>query len=74
MASCTLRLGTTISKRCSIVVDDEPDIADLYCQHFGREARQGTDVLHFAGSGEEALQLFAHGIEPQLIVIRRTLT
>ena len=38
-------------------------------QHFRREARQGTYVLHFAGSGEEALQLLAHGIEPQLIVI-----
>ena len=33
------------------------------------EARQGTYVLHFAGSGEEALQLLIHGIEPQLIVI-----
>jgi CheY-like chemotaxis protein len=53
----------------SILVVDEPDIADLFRQHFRREARQGTYVLHFAGSGEEALQLLAHGIEPQLIVI-----
>ena len=52
-----------------LVVDDEPDIADLFRQHFRREARQGAYVLHFAGSGEEALQMFAHGIEPQLIVI-----
>jgi CheY-like chemotaxis protein len=52
-----------------LVVDDEPDIADLFRQHFRREARQGTYVLHFTGSGEEALQLLAHGIEPQLIVI-----
>jgi CheY-like chemotaxis protein len=52
-----------------LVVDDEPDIADLFRQHFRREARQGTYVLHFAGSGEEALQLLTHGIEPQLIVI-----
>ena len=52
-----------------LVVDDEPDIADLFRQHFRRESRQGTYVLHFAGSGEEALQLLAHGIEPQLIVI-----
>ena len=52
-----------------LVVDDEPDVADLFRQHFRREARHGTYVLHFAGSGEEALQLLAHGIEPQLIVI-----
>jgi len=52
-----------------LVIDDEPDVADLFRQHFRREARQGTYVLHFAGSGEEALQLLAHGIEPQLIVI-----
>ena len=52
-----------------LVVDDEPDVADLFRQHFRREARQGTYVLHFADSGEDALQLLAHGIQPQLIVI-----
>ena len=52
-----------------LVVDDEPDVADLFRQHFRREARQGTYVLHFAGSGEKALQLLAQGIQPQLIVI-----
>jgi CheY-like chemotaxis protein len=52
-----------------LVVDDEPDITDLFRQHCRREARQGTYVLHFAGSGVEALQLLAHGIQPQLIVI-----
>jgi CheY-like chemotaxis protein len=52
-----------------LIVDDEPDVAELFRQRFRREARQGTYVLHFAGSGEDALQLLAHGIEPQLIVI-----
>ena len=52
-----------------LVVDDEPDVADLFLQHFRREVRQGTYVVHFVGSGEEALQLLVHGIEPQLIVI-----
>jgi CheY-like chemotaxis protein len=52
-----------------LVVVDEPDVAELFRQHFRREARQGTYVLHFAASGEEALQLLAHGIAPQLIVI-----
>jgi CheY-like chemotaxis protein len=52
-----------------LVVDDEPDVADLFRQHFRREARQGTYVLHFAGSGEAALERLAGEIEPQLIVI-----
>jgi two-component system response regulator (stage 0 sporulation protein F) len=52
-----------------LIVDDEPDVAELFRQRFRREARQGTYVLHFAASGEEALNLLAHEIEPQLIVI-----
>jgi CheY-like chemotaxis protein len=52
-----------------LIVDDEPDVAELFRQRFRREARQGTYVLHFAASGEEALDMLAHEIEPQLIVI-----
>jgi CheY-like chemotaxis protein len=52
-----------------LVVDDEPDVAEMFRQRFRREARQGTYVLHFAYSGEEALKKIAAGIEPQLIVI-----
>ena len=52
-----------------LIVDDEPDVAEMFRQRFRREARQGTYVLHFAGSGEEALQMLAHEIEPQLIVL-----
>jgi len=52
-----------------LIVDDEPDVAELFRQRFRREARQGTYVLHFAGSGEEALGLLVDRIEPQLIVI-----
>ena len=52
-----------------LIVDDEPDVAELFRQQFRREARQGTYVLHFAGSGENALDLLAGEIEPQLIVI-----
>src|SRR4029079_16322600 len=52
-----------------LIVDDEPDVADLFRQRFRREARQGTYVLHFASSGEEALDKLARDIEPQLIVI-----
>lgn len=52
-----------------LVVDDEPDIAELFRQRFRREVRQGVYVLHFAGSGEEALAMLATGIRPELIVI-----
>ena len=52
-----------------LVVDDESDVAELFRQHFRREARQGTYVLHFAYSGEEALDKLWPSIEPQLIVI-----
>jgi CheY-like chemotaxis protein len=52
-----------------LVVDDEPDVAELFRQRFRREARQGTYVLHFAASGEEALDKLADGVRPELIVI-----
>src|ERR1700730_10121204 len=52
-----------------VVVDDEPDVAELFRQRFRREARQGTYVMHFAASGEEALQLLTGGVEPGVIVI-----
>jgi CheY-like chemotaxis protein len=52
-----------------LVVDDEPDVAEMFRQRFRREARQGTYVLHFAVSGEEALDKLADGVRPELIVI-----
>jgi CheY-like chemotaxis protein len=52
-----------------LVVDDEPDVPDLFRQRFRREARAGTYVLHFAASGEEALGQLSDGVEPELIVI-----
>jgi CheY-like chemotaxis protein len=52
-----------------LVVDDEPDVADMFRQRFRREARQGTYALHFAGSGEEALDRLQGPIQPELLVI-----
>ena len=52
-----------------LVVDDEPDVAELFRQRFRREVRQGTYAMHFATSGEQALEKLANGIEPMLIVI-----
>jgi len=51
-----------------LIVDDEPDIADLFRQRFRREVREGRYVLHFAASGEEALRQLDE-IQPELIVI-----
>jgi CheY-like chemotaxis protein len=52
-----------------LVVDDEPDVAEMFRQRFRREARNGTYVMHFANSGDEALNLLSTGIEPTLMVI-----
>ena len=52
-----------------LVVDDEPDVADLFRQRFRHEMRQGTYVMHFANSGEQALRKLSTGIEPALIVL-----
>jgi CheY-like chemotaxis protein len=52
-----------------LVVDDESDVAELFRQRFRREVRQGTYAMHFANSGEEALEKLADDIEPTLIVI-----
>ena len=52
-----------------VIVDDEPDVAELFRQRFRREARQGTYVMHFAASGEEALALLGGEIEPGVIAM-----
>ncbi len=52
-----------------LIVDDEVDVGALFRQRFRREVREGTYVLHFAYSGEEALDKLGDGIRPQLIVI-----
>jgi CheY-like chemotaxis protein len=51
-----------------LVVDDEPDVAELFRQRFRREVRDGGYVLHFAESGEDGLRRLAE-IRPKLIVI-----
>src|SRR5262249_38249174 len=57
-----------------LVVDDEPDAVELFRQCFRREVRGGTYAMHFAASGEGALQLLATGIELPLIVILSAIT
>jgi CheY-like chemotaxis protein len=52
-----------------LVVDNEPDVAALFRQWFRRETRQGTYVLHYAVSGDEALDRLAGQIEPTLLAV-----
>jgi len=52
-----------------LVVDDEPDVAELFRQRFRRETRQGTYVLHYAASGAEALDRLSGEIEPELLAV-----
>jgi len=51
------------------VVEDEPDVAELLRQRFRRETRQSTYILHYAISGEEALDRLAGEIEPMLAAV-----
>lgn len=52
-----------------LVVDDEPDVAELFRQQFRRELRAGKFVLAFAASGREALDRLAMPDDAKLILI-----
>jgi CheY-like chemotaxis protein len=52
-----------------LVVDDEPDVGELFRQRFRRELRSGAYVLHFALSAHDALSLIGGGVEPELLVL-----
>jgi CheY-like chemotaxis protein len=67
--SVSLPLGQSARRASILVVDDEPDVADLFRQHFRREARQGTYVMHFAASGAEALNRLSEEIRPALVAV-----
>jgi CheY-like chemotaxis protein len=67
--SVSLPFGQTARSASILVVDDEPDVADLFRQRFRRESRQGTYVMHFATSGTEALDRLAEEIQPALVAV-----
>ncbi len=52
-----------------LVVDDEPDVVDLFKRQFRRELRRGDLVMHFADSGEGALKKLRSGLEPEIMLI-----
>ena len=52
-----------------LVVDDEPDVVDLFKRRFRKELRRGDYVMYFAESGEDALGQLKGEIEPEIMLI-----
>lgn len=52
-----------------LVVDDEPDVSELFRQQFRRELRSGRFQMAFAGSAAEALEKVGQPGEASLILI-----
>ncbi|BAI72905.1 two-component response regulator [Azospirillum sp. B510] len=52
-----------------LVVDDEPDVEDLFRQRFRAELRRGELALHFAVSAEEALRNLEEGLQPEAVLV-----
>ena len=52
-----------------LVVDDEPDVEDLFRQQFRRDLRSGRFLMEFALSAPEALARAANIADPTLILI-----
>jgi CheY-like chemotaxis protein len=51
-----------------LIVDDEPNLPELFRQHFRRETRDGRYLLHFETSGDDGLRRIAE-LGPELVVI-----
>jgi len=52
-----------------LVVDDEPDVEEMFRQQFRRDLRAQRFVMEFAISASDALARIAHPIEQSLILI-----
>jgi CheY-like chemotaxis protein len=52
-----------------LVIDDEPDVEVLFCQHFRRDLRAGRFTMEFAQSGPAALQRITDAAGVSLILI-----
>jgi len=52
-----------------LVVDDEPDVDELFRQQFRRDLRVGRFVMEFAQSAPMALQRIAEAVDQSLILI-----
>jgi CheY-like chemotaxis protein len=51
-----------------VVVDDEPDVEDMFRQHFRRELRSGRFTMEFATSAPAALERVKTDPDPSLIL------
>jgi CheY-like chemotaxis protein len=52
-----------------LVVDDEPDVEVLFCQHFRRDLRASRFTMEFVQSGPAALQRISEAAGVSLISI-----
>jgi CheY-like chemotaxis protein len=52
-----------------LVVDDEPDVEEMFRQQFRRDLRAGRFTMNFAQSGESALQRIGEAAGASLILI-----
>jgi CheY-like chemotaxis protein len=52
-----------------LVVDDEPDVAELFRQQFRRDLRAGRFIMEFTLSAVEALQRASSIVDANLILI-----
>lgn len=52
-----------------LVVDDEPDIPDLFRQRLRRELRKGDMDLVFAANGQEALEALSRAEPPEFMIV-----
>ena len=52
-----------------LVVDDEPDVENLFRQQFRRDIRSGRFVMEFATSAPEALERAKTMVDPSLSLI-----
>ncbi len=48
-----------------LMVDDEPDVQELFRQNFRREIREGVYSFEFALSGEAALEMLEEQLPPR---------
>jgi CheY-like chemotaxis protein len=56
-----------VSQRRILIVDDEPDVPELFKQRYRKELRTGLLSFEFAASAQEALVLL--GERPELVLI-----
>ena len=54
---------------CILVVDDEPDVENMFRQHFRRDLRSGRFMIEFALSAPDALEQLRSIPDPSLILI-----